>query len=154
PKGTLVSEVLDFVGGYNVADIPFKGGGGLSPVTLEQVLLWDPEVIITWSVNGEEPGFLVNHIMNNTDWQSLQAVKSGRVYEAPTNVPFTFFGRLPAANQIIGLKWTGQLLYPEVYDYDIREEIREFYKLFYHLELTEEQLDEILNYADDRHQSS
>lgn len=151
PKGSTVSEVLDTVGGVNVAEIPIKGAGGLSPVTLEQVLKWDPEVIITWSVNGEERGFLVEYIKNNKDWQSLQAVKSGRVYEAPANVPFYFFGRLTGANQIIGYKWAGQLLYPDIYNYNIREEIKEFYKLFYHLDLTEDQLDEVLDYADDRY---
>ncbi len=151
PKGTIVSEVLDYVGGLNVADIPFKGGGGLSPVTLEQILKWDAEVIITWSVNGEDPGFLVKYIMDNNDWQNLRAVKTKRVYEAPANAPFSFFGRLPAANQIIGFKWAGQLLYPEIYDYNINEEIKEFYQLFYHMDLTEEQLDEILDFADDRY---
>ena len=35
PKGTTVSEVFDSIGAVNVADIPYKGGGGLSPVTLE-----------------------------------------------------------------------------------------------------------------------
>lgn len=52
---------------------------------------------------------------------------------------------------MIGYKWAGQLLYPDIYNYDIREEIKEFYKLFYHMDLTGEQLDEVLDYADDRY---
>ncbi len=151
PKGSTVSEVFDTVGIVNVADIPYKGGGGLSPVTLEQVLKWDPEVIVTWNVTGEKRGFLVEYIKTNKDWQSLRAVKSGRVYEAPADVPFYFLGRLTGANHMIGYKWAGQLFYPDIYNYDIRKEIKEFYKLFYHMDLTEELLDEILDYADDRY---
>lgn len=151
PKGSIVSEVLDYVGGVNVADVPLKAGGGLVPVTLEQVLAWDPDVIITWSATGQKTGFLVRQIMENPDWQTLQALKEKRIYEAPSDKPFSFFGRLPAANQIVGLKWAGVLLYPDYYKFDVRKEIKEFYSLFYHIDLTEEQLDKILEYADERH---
>ncbi|NLN88301.1 MAG: ABC transporter substrate-binding protein [Syntrophomonadaceae bacterium] len=151
PKGSIISQALDYVNGQNVADIPEKGGGGMTPITLEQLLKWDPEVIVTWSTFNEKPGFLVEQILANGDWKEIQAVKNKRVYEAPADKPFSFFGRLPAANQIIGFKWAGQLLYPDVYQYDIRQEIKEFYKLFYQLDLTDSQLDDVLDYGDERH---
>ena len=36
------------------------------------------------------------------------------------------------------------LLYPDIYDYDMREEVKEFYDKFYHYQLTEEEIDELL----------
>ncbi|MBZ2175887.1 hypothetical protein K8M07_11630 [Schnuerera sp. xch1] len=36
------------------------------------------------------------------------------------------------------------LLYPEIFDYNMEEEVREFYDKFYHYQLTEEELDELL----------
>ena len=72
------SESLNTVGGLNIAEVPLKGGGGLSPVTLEQVLKWDLSNYHLERERGRS-GFLVEYIKNNKDWQSLQAVKSGRV---------------------------------------------------------------------------
>ena len=34
--------------------------------------------------------------------------------------------------------WLGELLYPEYTEYDLREEVTEYYKLFYGCEPTEE----------------
>ena len=42
------------------------------------------------------------------------------------------------------MKWLGNLVYPEVYKYDMEKEVKEFYKLFYNYELTDEEVKEIL----------
>lgn len=38
---------------------------------------------------------------------------------------------------MLAIKWLGNLLYPDVFDYDMTAETREFYSLFFHYELTE-----------------
>jgi len=38
----------------------------------------------------------------------------------------------------------GNLLYPDVYKYDMAKETREFYKKFYHYDLTDEELTSLL----------
>lgn len=151
PRGSVFSEALDYAGGLNVAEVPTKSGAGMTPVTLEQILVWDPDVIVTWTVMDEKRGFLLNQLLASPDWQALKAIKEKRIYEAPNEMPFSFFGRLPAANQIIGLVWAAELLYPDVYNFDVRKEIKDFYKLAYHLDLTDAQLDQILEFADQRH---
>jgi iron complex transport system substrate-binding protein len=47
----------------------------------------------------------------------------------------------------LGLQWTGKLLYPDLYAFDMEEVVRRFYHLFYHIHLTEEQIHEILHHA-------
>ncbi len=85
-------------------------------------------------------------ITSNYNWHSLAAVKKSRVYKIPS-VPFGWFDRPPSINRIIGLQWLVQLLYPDNARIDIRKETVHFYKLFYHCQLNEKELDEVLDHA-------
>ena len=46
--------------------------------------------------------------------------------------------------RILGVRWLGNLLYPELYEYDIETEVREFYGLFYHIEFTDAQFQQLI----------
>ncbi len=132
PQGSVHTQVLDLVGGINVAAVEIGGGGGRSSVSLEQILLWDPDLIIAWST---ARGGCYEAILNHSDWQGLQAVKNKMVFDIP-NEPFNWFDRPYSVNRILGLKWLGNLLYPEVFTYDLEKEVKEFYAKFYHHELS------------------
>ncbi len=140
PAGSWHAQVIDMVGGNNVAKVEIKEGKGKSEVSIEQLLLWDPEIIISWD---DERGGYYSGILKDPAWKDITAVKKGEVYEIP-NKPFNWFDRPPSVNRILGLKWIGNLLYPDIYDYDMREEVKEFYDKFYHYQLTEEEIDELL----------
>lgn len=140
PAGSWHGEVMDMVGGNNVVKLEEEGIKGKSEISIEQVLAWDPEIIISW---GDERGGYYSGILENPLWEDVQAVKDGEVYEIP-NKPFNWFDRPPSVNRVLGLKWLGNLLYPDVYDYNIRDEVKEFYDKFYHYDLTEDELDELL----------
>lgn len=143
PKGSQHVETLDIVGGLNVAQVEMKGGMGMTPVSLEQVLAWDPEVILSWN---ETQGGYYSKISTDPKWESIAAIKNEKVYAVPSG-PFNWFDRPPSVNRIIGLKWLGNLLYPETYQYDMAVEAKEFYKKFYHYDLTEEELSSLLKDA-------
>ena len=53
----------------------------------------------------------------------------------------------PSVNRMIGIEWLGNLVYPDLYSSNIREEVKNFYQLFYHIDVTDEQLDTILKAA-------
>lgn len=139
PNGSRHTEVLDLVGGDNVADVTDKGSRGLTQVSLEQVLAWDPDLILSWSNCYEK-------IKADPKWKTIKAIQDNKVYAVPSG-PFNWFDRPPSVNRVLGLKWLGNLLYPEVYDYDIAEEVREFYKMFYHYDLTDEDITFLLKDA-------
>ncbi len=143
PAGSLHTEVLDLVGGANVADVELDGSGfGMSPVSLEQVLVWNPDVILVASdPTGESTAY--EEITTRSEWSSINAVKNERVYQIPRG-PFDWFDRPPSISRIMGIRWLGNLLYPDLYEYDIKTEVKDFYKLFYQIDLTDAQYDQLM----------
>ncbi|WP_010244811.1 ABC transporter substrate-binding protein [Acetivibrio cellulolyticus] len=145
PSGSFHTEVLDFIGGKNVADVKKQGGFGRSAVSLEQLLKWNPEVIIVGYDKDAKEGFFKD-IYKTAEWMSISAVKNKKVYAIP-NKPFDWFDRPPSVNRIIGVKWLAHLLYPEYVNLNIEEEVKEFYDKFYHKKLTDEEVNELLKEA-------
>lgn len=129
-KGSFHSEIIDMVSN-NVAvvkDISSKGTG--NPVNMEQIIEWNPDVIIF------APGSIYSTVSQNKVWSSLPAIKNGRYYEVPS-IPYNWMGSPPSVNRYLGMIWSTQLLYPEIAQYNAYQEIAEYYRLFYHTELTQ-----------------
>lgn len=142
PKGSTHSLAFDRAGADNVAqDVEAQKGKGMSPVSLEQVLAWNPQVIVAW--DDVVRGGADELIRTDANWSTIDAVKDGKVYTMP-NVPFSWCDRPPAVNRILGIQWIANTLYPEAYDVDMVEVTKEFYSLFYHANVTDEQAREIL----------
>ncbi|WP_347488441.1 ABC transporter substrate-binding protein [Desulfoscipio sp. XC116] len=145
PDGSRHIETLQVVGGINVAEVTQQGAGGMNagqtPVSMEQVLSWNPEVILAWQ---ENQGGFYQGIMSDPAWQPIKAVQQHRVYRIP-NAPYNWFDRPPSVNRIIGFKWLGNLLYPEVFNYDMVTEVKNFYQKFYHYDLSDEQAKALLS---------
>ncbi len=143
PAGSQHTEVLDLVGGENVAQVEIDAAGyGMSPVSLEQVIAWNPDVILVASDPTEE-STAYQEITTRSEWSTINAVKNKRVYQIPRG-PFDWFDRPPCISRIIGIRWLGNLLYPDLYTYDIKSEVKEFYKLFYQIDLTDAQYDQLM----------
>lgn len=134
--GSINSEALAFLGARNVAT-PALGARGLADVSMEQLLLWQPQYIIAL-----DPRFY-RAVWHDPLWQQLAAVRAGHVYLAPA-LPFGWIDEPPAANRLIGLRWLAQLLYPSLFPEDIRAETRRFYALFYQQAPSDRQLDQLL----------
>ncbi len=137
--GSINVELLEFVGAINVAAAD-GARGGLASVSMEQILKWNPEVVLTL-----DPRFFES-LKQDPIWRNVRAVRDGRVYLAPS-VPFGWFDRPPSVNRLIGVRWLLSVLYPEHVAIDMRTSTREFYRLFYHVELNDAQLDQLLKHA-------
>lgn len=133
--GSINMEVLAFVGAENVAEA--AGAGGLANVSVEQVLGWDPEVILA-----QDPAFQ-RAVLTDPLWAGVMAVREGRVYRAPA-LPFGWFDAPPGVNRLIGVDWLTSVLYPGEAPEALRARTRAFYELFYHVDLTEAELDTLL----------
>jgi iron complex transport system substrate-binding protein len=132
--GSINMEVLEYMGARNVAGAT---RGGLVNVSLEQVLAWDPQVIIT-----SDPNFY-RAVGTDPRWAGVSAVRTKRIHLAP-HLPFGWFDFPPGANRLIGLYWTGRALYPEAFPDDLRTRAAEFFELFYHRRPSDAQLDALL----------
>ena len=145
PAGSSHGQIIDLVNAVNVADLEL-GDGSRVQISAEQLLAWDPDVII---VNGEPKADMTGSaaaeaILADLLFATLKAVQNGAVYGTP-NAPFSWVDRPPGPNRIVGMRWLSGLIYPEYLDYDVDEAVREFFQLFYHVELTDEQLTQLYN---------
>lgn len=131
--GSINVETIELMA-HNVA-----GGtkGGLANVSIEQVLLWNPDVIVTI-----DSDFAAN-VRRDPAWASVSAVRSGRVHLSP-KLPFGWVDFPPAVNRLIGLWWLGKILYPDLFPEDIRALTRDFYQRFYHVALDDAQIERVL----------
>lgn len=145
PEGSNHTEVFTLVGARNVADVELQQGYGMSPVSLEQVIAWDPEVIVVASDPAGETN-VYEQITTGADWATIRAVQDGRVYVVPHG-PFDWIDRPYSIGRILGISWMGNLLYPELYDFDMEAKVKEFYKLFYHFDLSDAQLETLMEHA-------
>jgi iron complex transport system substrate-binding protein len=144
--GSAHSETIDFVGGLNVAEVPAESGYGHIQVSMEQVLKWDPEIVIAGYDHSSSPGEFYRTVFQDPIWQHVKAVRNRAVYETP-QYPFNWIDRPPSANRIIGIKWLANLFYPDVFHYDIRAETSDFYQRFYHRKPSDTELAELLAQA-------
>ena len=132
---------LETVGATNVAN---EIDARVSPISLEQIYTWDPDVILFNSFTPYTP----EQIMSNTavegqDWSGLKAVKNGEVYKFPLGV---YYWYPPCSDSPLALQWLAKTVYPELFeDIDLDAEIIKYYKEFYGLDLTEEDLDTLYN---------
>ncbi len=140
PAGSVHEEALDFVRGKNVADVQMKGGQGMTSVSMEQVLLWNPQVILT------SAGDVQKNILSQESWKKIRAVSDHKVYTVPA-VPFNWFDRPPNIMRVIGIEWLAQLLYPDYVSVDLKKDIKDFYSLFLGVTLTDSDVTEILKGA-------
>lgn len=141
PSGSVHSELINICGGINVADFPFEGEGhgGGTDVSIEQIIKWDPDVIIT-----NDPTFYKN-VYSDQRWKDLRAVKEKEVYLAPRS-PFNWFDGPPSVNTIIGIPWTAKVLYPDKFqDIDLKDMTKTFYSEFYHYNLSDDDIKDILD---------
>ena len=135
-EGNFHGEVIEKIGAKNV--VPASFGASNSRISMEQLYIWDPDVILLSSPEAYEEA------VSGGLWSTLRAVEEGRVYLIPTE-PYSFLDSPPATNRIIGIYWLGNLLYPELYPVDIKEKTMEFYDLYYSHPLTEDEAESVLH---------
>jgi iron complex transport system substrate-binding protein len=134
-RGSINTEIIERAGAVNVAEAP--GQRGIVNISPEQVLLWNPDVVVTWDERFYE------WVWQDALWQNVKAVQEKRVYLSPSE-PFGWIDRPPSINRLLGLRWLTSVLYPRESEGDLREITREFYDLFYQVQLSDQQLEQLL----------
>lgn len=131
-------DVMKIAGVVNVADESSSQPTG--QVSIEQVLKWNPEIIISWD---DERGGYYSKLFKDEAWASISAVKNKKIYEVQ-NKPFNWINRPGGINRILGMQWLGALVYPETFDYNMEQVVKEFYEKFYHYKLDDQGTKELL----------
>ena len=134
-RGSINTEIIERTGAVNVVD----GGlpsGGLYNISLEQVVAWNPDTIVTG------PG-VANHVRSDPAWSAIEAVRRGQVFLSP-KLPYGWIDAPPSLNRLIGLQWMVRLLFPGRFSGSISDVARDFYHQFYQVDLSGPELDKLL----------
>ncbi len=137
-EGSVQSQVLDLIGVKNaivVSDISNKGGG--NTISMEQLYLFDPDIILFTT------GSVYEKVGNEPVWSRLHAVQQDRYYEIP-GLPYNWMSNPPSMNMILGIYWMGNLIYPDLYSYDMEDKTKEIYKLFWNYDMSSEEAESLL----------
>lgn len=145
PAGAPHAQPIDFVGAVNVASTSY--GLGYAQVSTEQLLRWNPDVILAVTDNSQQSlDFYTHGIWSNPVWKNLTAVKNHAVY-SPPRFPFNWLDPPWSSNRILGVMWLAQTLYPDKYHFNLSAETKDYYWKFYHRKLTDAEVNELLRSA-------
>ena len=135
---SLHAELIPLAGGVNVHKGEQFDHYGMEKISMEQLILYDPEVVLV-----KEKAFF-DTVYNDPRWKNLRAVREKHVYLIPC-VPFNWFDRPPSYMRLLGVKWLLNTLHPDLCKIDMVEETKAFYKLFLSVDLKDKDVLEVLN---------
>jgi iron complex transport system substrate-binding protein len=125
------TAMIEAAGGMSVSE---ELTGYWNNVNLEQIVIWEPDVIIVPPYGGAT----VEAITDSPEWQILEAVQEGRVYQMPKLVaPWD----TPAPDSVLGIIWLAEKLYPDLEGLDCATETEYFYNTFYDYAISGEEVD-------------
>ena len=130
------TDIIEAAGGKSVSE---ELTGYWNDVNLEQILIWDPDVIIVPPYGGAS----VSAITDSAEWQILDAVQAGRVYQMPKLVvPWD----TPAPDSVLGIVWMAQRLHPNLSGLECGTEAEYFFNTFYNYPITEDEIESICSF--------
>ena len=136
-QGAYHAEVIDLLSNnLAVVDEPSSKGTG-NEVDMEQILNWNPDVILF------APDSIYDTVAGDAAWQGVTAIQNGAYYEVPMG-PYNWMGFPPSVQRLLGMLWMAKVLYPAAADFDLYTEAAQYFKLFYHCDLTREQYDALV----------
>ncbi len=133
-SGSINARVIDAIGATNVAGTTTKSGR--IDITAEQVLTFNPDWVI---ISPDTPADAI--ATNPASVQpvgSLKAIAAGNYLVVPNGMPFGWFDGPPSSNQLMGMMWAGESIYPEAFNVDLAAETVSYYKNFFHYDLSTE----------------
>jgi iron complex transport system substrate-binding protein len=139
-KDSYQGQVIDLCANNVVEVDNASGAGSGNEIDLEQLALWDPDIILFG------PDSIYDSVYEEAAWKELTAVKTKEIYLVPST-PYNWLNYPPTVNQVMGMQWLPRLLYPEKFDTSIEDVTRAYYKLFYSYDLSDTELIELLQGA-------
>jgi iron complex transport system substrate-binding protein len=129
---------IKLVGGSNPATGPHGlTGSGMVGVDVEQVLAWDPDIILLGNFDDAMP----NDLYSNPVWQSVSAVKSRRVYKVPLG---GYRWDPPGQESPLMWRWLSDISFPSVQPSSLRAKIDGYFDFLYGHRPTRSETDKIL----------
>ena len=129
----------DAVGAVNVGEEMETDNS--TAVNMEQVYKWNPDRILITNFNAAQPETLYENAVGNYDWSGISAVKDKKVSKMPLGMYRSY---TCGVDTPITLLWMAKTVYPERFeDVDITEEVKDYYKTVFGIDLSTEQAQKI-----------
>ena len=135
---SLHAELIPLAGGINVHLGDEVDHFGMEKVSMEQILIYDPEVILI------KEKIFFDTIRADPRWRNIRAVRDNRLFLIP-DTPFNWFDRPPSFMRLLGVKWLMHIFYPDIYKADMLLKTKEFYKLFLGVDLDDNAARKVLH---------
>lgn len=142
-KNFFGNQWLNATGANDVAEEEVTGR---KDVNMEQIYNWNPEIIYLTNFTEIQPEDLYNNTIPGQDWSEVEAVKNKQVYKIPLGI-YRWFP--PSGDAPLMLKWLANNNQPELFDYDMKAEIKSYYKDFYGFDVTDKEVERILHPSSD-----
>lgn len=148
-NGKIVTSGSDFfgqywietAGGINVAE----GLTGQAEINMEQIYQWNPDLIFITNFSSVLPQDILLNSMEGNDWSQVKAVQDGKVYKFPLGM-YRWFP--PSSDTPLSLMWFAKQIQPELFSsIDMDQEIKDYYKKYYNVTLSDEDIQTIYNPA-------
>ncbi len=132
-KGTAQDLTIQLAGGKNA----MGDSSSISNVNMEQILTWNPQVILLGNFDSAMP----SDLYNDPRWQGIDAVKNHRVYRVPLG---GYRWDPPSHESALGWLWLMGLLHPESLQENLRKSVRDWFSFLYNYVPTDEEIDGVL----------
>ncbi|PZA11888.1 iron ABC transporter substrate-binding protein [Rhodopseudomonas palustris] len=132
-RDTYSDFVIRTAGGRNAAGEI----GGSRAVTLEQLLVWNPDVILLGNFDTATP----DDLYRDPRLQGVAAVRDRRVYRVPLG---GYRWDPPSHESALAWTWLAGLLHPARVAIDLRADMRDWYTFLYDYKLSDGEIDDIL----------
>ncbi|MBC7195332.1 MAG: ABC transporter substrate-binding protein, partial [Caldisericia bacterium] len=126
--------MVDIAGGESVTK---NIKGGKIEISLEDLLKFNPEFIFI-------PPYFIgtkDDVLNKKELQGIKAVKEKKVYMFPS---FILSYDLPSVESILGIIWLSEKINGDILNINIKNEIKEFYRIVFDYNIKNEEIEEIL----------
>ena len=133
---SIESYILELCGGINVAA---EVQGGLYPeITAEELISWDPDIIL---INTFCSSSTVEDVLSDPRLADIKAVKNRQVFQMPEYISSWY---ICVPESLLGMEWTLYTLHPEKVDFQMEDEVKEFYSEFYNLDMSSAEVNKLL----------
>ncbi len=139
-KTSVQAQVIDMVANNVVVVDDVSGKGNGNEISLEQIAVWNPELIIF------QAGSIYDTVSDDPAWQGIAAIANDNYYQVPNN-PWCWMNNPPTVNQLMGMQWLPRLLYPDAFDDSIQDVTKAYYSTMYNYDLSDAELANILEGA-------
>ncbi|MBZ9606992.1 ABC transporter substrate-binding protein [Clostridium estertheticum] len=134
-SSSIIDAWINAAGGTNVAG---EIKGNMKVVSMEQVLKWNPDVIILGADTKNSES-----VMSSDGWEKVTAVQKGKVVHNPDGA---YMWDRYSAEEALQIQWAAKLLHPDKFNnLDIVKETMNFYKEFLNYNLTKEEANLIIS---------